>query len=43
MNSPTEETFADRLYEHILNNLPAAIAIAALGDIAIIVLIAVNI
>ena len=37
------QEFADRLYNRIINNLPVTIAIAALGDIAIIVLIATNI
>jgi len=37
------QEFTDRLYDHVIDNLPLAIAIAALGDIAIIALIAANI
>ena len=38
-----EYTLSDRIYDRVVDTLPAAIAIAALGDIAIIVLIAANI
>ena len=37
------QEFTDRLYDLAVENLPAAIAIAALGDIVIIAIIAASI
>jgi hypothetical protein len=37
------QEFTDRLYDLAVENLPVAIAIAALGDIMIIAIIAANI
>ena len=37
------ERFTDKLYNRIIDNIPLAIAIAALGDIAIIAIFLANI